>query len=259
VVITHEREREDHAIRHHADFWREDGLDVMFLRGVDRFLPADLAILHVDLTIVPPEYVEFAEQYPVVLNGEITDIRKTTFSTRLVTRESDYDGRVIVKSNLNFGGVPERRLGVRSDGPLSEQGNYEVYDSISDVPEHFFEDDDLVVEEFVPEYENGRYHLRAFHFFGDRFNCERIASPDPIVVVTDPTRIEREDIEPNPELFELQRRLRIDFGKLDYLELDGRVFLLDVNKTPGAYGGPITAETQTARRHRADGIYSYLR
>jgi hypothetical protein len=257
VVITHEREREDHAIRHTADFWLADGLEVLFLRGVDEFVPADLAIMHVDLSVVPPEYVEFARQYPVTLNGEVTDIRKTAFSALRVTRASDYAGKVIVKSNLNFGGEPERRLGVRTDA--LPQGDYPIYDSPGEVPDRFFEGEDFIVEKFVPEVENGRYHARAFHFFGDRFNCERIASDDPIVTVTDPTRIEREDVEAHPDVFELKKKLKIDFGKIDYVQHDGSVSLLDVNKTPGAYAGAITEATRAARRDRADGLYAYLR
>jgi len=258
VVLSHERETEDHAIRFLADFWRADGLEVVFLYGVDRFVPADVAILHVDLSVVPVEYLHFARQYPVVLNGVARDIRKTTFSAGRVAKDSDCPGKVIVKSNLNHAGRPERRLGVRSGSAVGFQTpfDYPIYDSVGDVPPRFFDGDEFIVEKFTPELEGGRYHMRAFHFLGDSFSCERVASRNPIV--NNSSMIGTEEVEPHPGVFELQRELELDYGKLDYVVHDGRLSLLDVNKTPGAYSTP-TAALDAARRRRAEGIYEYLR
>jgi hypothetical protein len=260
VVLSHERETETHAIQLIADFWRADGLEVVFVSGLDRFVPADVAIVHVDLSVVPGEYLDFARQYPVVLNGGVRDIRKATFSAARVTRDCDYAGSVIVKSNVNYAGCPERRLGVRTGCGADEfqtPSDYRIYRSVSHVPERFFEGEDFIVERFIPEHEDGRYHMRAFHCLGHSYTCVRGASADPIV--NGSTMVGTERIEPHPELFELQRELRIDYGKLDYVVHDGAVSLLDVNKTPGAYPGPVTAAQHTARRRRADGIYAYLR
>jgi hypothetical protein len=63
-----------------AQLWREDGLEVVYLYGTDRFVPADLALVHVDLSVVPEPYLEFAARYPIVLNGRVRDIRKTVTS-----------------------------------------------------------------------------------------------------------------------------------------------------------------------------------
>jgi hypothetical protein len=46
-----------------AEFWRENGLEVVYLYGADRFVPADLVLVHVDPSVVPEEYLEFAAQY----------------------------------------------------------------------------------------------------------------------------------------------------------------------------------------------------
>ena len=77
-------------------------------------MPADLVLLHVNLSVVPDEYLELASRYPIVVNGKAKDIRKSTYSTLRVTRDDPYAGPVIVKSNLNYAGVPEAIQGVRT-------------------------------------------------------------------------------------------------------------------------------------------------
>jgi hypothetical protein len=257
-VLSHEREKEHHAITHVADFWREEGLEVVFLYGVDRFVPADVAIVHVDLSVVPEEYLDFARQYPVVVNGEVRDIRKATFSTRQVTRDSDYRGQVIVKSNLNHAGRPERRLGIQSGqavGGFDEPADYRVYESLSDVPMRFFEGDDFIVERFTAQKEDGLYHVQWLNFLGDRHTCKRLKSKNPIV--NRPTLVSEEEVEAHPQALELRSKLELDYGKIDYVVRDGAVELLDVNKTPGS--AERSSVIDAARRHRAKGIYSYLR
>jgi hypothetical protein len=254
-----------HLIKYLADAWRDDGLEVAFVFGVDRFVPADLVIAHVDLSVVPDEYLEFAGRYPIVLNGEVKDIRKSTFSEQRVSRNSGYVGKVIVKSNLNHGGRPERRLlepvvgSVDADRSLDQivgRGrfpmDYPIYDRIEDVPGRFFATDDFIVEKFIPEWESGRYHARWFDFLGDCWTSLRSSSTSPVCRTY--TRKETETIEPPPKLFELRKRFRLDYGKLDYVVHDGAVHLLDVNKTTGAFARP----RPVVSRHLAAGIYSYL-
>jgi hypothetical protein len=43
------------VITRFADSWREEGFDVRYLFGARRFVPADLVIVHVNLSVVPPE------------------------------------------------------------------------------------------------------------------------------------------------------------------------------------------------------------
>ena len=65
-------------------------------------------LVHVDLSLVPPRYLEFARLYLNTINLHITDIRKTSYSRNRVMRGDGYDGPVIVKSSLNSAGEPER-------------------------------------------------------------------------------------------------------------------------------------------------------
>ena len=104
-------------------------------------------------------------------------------------------------------------------------------------------------ERFVPEIEDGVNHVRNFEFLGDAYTSVRLASKG--AVVTTATELHWERVEAPPELFELRRRLALDYGKLDYV-LDGsNVVLLDVNKTMGATAASTDARVQALRRTRA--------
>ena len=155
AILMHEKDGE-HTIHQYvitllADHWREDGHEVFFLFGTKRFVPADLIIVHVDLSVVPDSYLRFAARYPVAVNGRVRDIRKSTFSTGLLRPDDLWQGPVIVKSDFNYAGEPERlreeprvqsplrRLwtSVRADRqrPPTEaffetSGDYRVYDRI---------------------------------------------------------------------------------------------------------------------------------
>ena len=276
AVLFHEKNRKRHlrsyAISFLAEFWRQDGHRVHFLFGTRKFVPADLVLIHVDLSIVPDEYLEFASRYPIVLNRAAKDIRKSRISTNLVEPTNPYPGKVIVKTDLNCRGSPEQML---ERAPLrwmrsfpgrfarkrSERAgigtplDYKIYKSLADVPRATFERNDLVVEKFLPEQEENFFFVRNYEFLGDCATCTRLASTDPIV--KDQTVARVEEIEPHPEIMEARRRLNFDYGKFDYVIHDGKPILLDANKTTGA-DRIRTPELNGRRRRRANGIYSYF-
>jgi hypothetical protein len=252
-----------------AGVWRERGLEVICVYGTDRFVPADLALVHVDLSVVPEEYLEFAAQYPIVLNGRVRDIRKTTTSRHLVRPGDDWEGPVIVKSNLNYGGRPEYRnslTGIRrwrvSRALASRAGaspvwsDYRVFDRLADVPASVFERSDLVVERFLPDVENGLYHIQIYQFLGDGERCSRLGSPSPLLKAEDCTCAQT--VEPHPAARAWREELGLDYGKIDYIARDGEAILLDANKTTGTatYGDP--GELAAQRRKQANGIHSYF-
>ncbi len=279
AILFHENATEEtlrnYYITRLAEHWREDGHDVIFLFGVSEFVPADLVIVHVDLSVVPEIYLEFARRYPIAINGRVSDIRKSTVSENLVQRGDSYDGRIIIKSNLNYAGLPERSLAVNRPGPLfpslrlldwfrrarsaefRSPLDYRIYENPQQVPRRYFQQDNLVVEKFLPEIDNGLYCTRNFHFLGDRTACIRRKGRHPIV--NGSTYIEVERVDPHPEIVAMRETLGFDYGKFDYVVVDGRAVLLDVNKTIGWAGAPDTPEAQAMRRDRAQGIYDYLR
>jgi hypothetical protein len=278
AVLFHARDRRRdlsvYSVYYLAGFWREAGYDVCFRFGPRDYAPADLGFLHVDLSVVPRAYLELAARYPRTVNGRVRDIRKSAFSRNLVCPGDGWDGPVIVKSDLNCAGRPERLLRepawVRSHAlarraqwylrrltgapPFDDSRDYLVFTRRADVPPRYFADRRYVVERFLPEVAAGLYHTRIFQFLGDRWTCTRLSAREPVVNTA--AAVHSVDVEPHPEIFAWRRRLGLDYGKLDYVERDGGIELLDVNKTVGA----VRAHPDLAalRRHRAEGIASFF-
>jgi hypothetical protein len=281
VVLFHAGDRHNepssYIVDHLARCWREDGHTVTYLFGTRRFVPADLIFVHVNLSVVPDAYLNFASRYPIVVNGRIRDIRKSTMSRNLLGPSDSWDGRVIVKSDLNYAGEPERtlrqswlqrrfpvwrrvaRTAARVTGqqtPFPSWRDYMVFDRLADVPGFWFRNRHAVVERFRPEIQDGLYHLRIYQFLGDRWSCSRLASPHPLVKAGTSVRVE--PIEPHAEIVAWREMLDIDYGKLDYVIHEGEVVLLDVNKTTGASRHLGDAELRSMRRYQAEGLYAYF-
>lgn len=276
-MLFHERDLAPYLVDHLAGFWREDGHDVGYLYGTRRFVPADVLLVHVNLSVVPDEYLEFAARYPIVLNGGIRDIRKSTFSTNLVRPGDGWGGPVIVKSDLNYGGAPERHLrrtwlerrwrGLRRvrraaerllgrRPPFRGSRDYQVFERAADVPPEWFATRDAVVERFRPEVGDGFYHVRIYMFLGDRWSCTRVGTRHRVVKSEPDSRTE--PVEPAPEIVAWRQRLGMDYGKLDYVINDGEAVLVDVNKTTGASQYMDDERRRRMRRHLAEGLYSYF-
>lgn len=270
AVIWHEADRRrrlsSYLVHVYAQVWRELGHEVEFVFGCDRFVPADLAILHVDLSVVPEGYLDLARRYPRTVNGAVADIRKSVISRHRLGPADDFQGPVIVKSDLNCAGIPERRRDAAGTWrlPWSRPGprfrssrDYPIHERLADVPREIFDDPACVVERFLPERDGDLYCVRLYHFLGDRWTCSRLASPHPIVC--GPTHCRVEPAEPHEEIVALRRELRFDYGKFDYVVRDGRAVLLDANKTPGAPAAMKRTPERLARwRERALGILSFL-
>lgn len=230
------------------------GYKVTFQFGVDRIVPADLVFLHVDLSVVPDEYIEFAASYPASVNGRVRDIRKSTISSILVSPGDDWPGPVIAKSNLNFGGKPEyiltygdsarnnigsryfhyirNWLGKRRDNArIRSWKDYRIYDSLNDVPIEIANDPDIIIERFLPDQRDGIYTAYAYQFLGSASICRRLTSPQPIVKGDTSANVDLDD--PHPQAERWRKQFNLDYGKIDYVINNGLPVLLDVNKTTG--------------------------
>ena len=262
--------------------WRAAGFAVEVIRGVDRFVPADMIISHVDLTVVPDEYREFLSQYPLVINRSVRDISKSAISSHLVGRDDPYAGPVIVKTDRNSGGFPEARMvgqrhllravaarltrsgrsGARFQPgaiPWAEvrhlkSGQYPVFPSLQEVPVDIFDNKHLVIEKFLPEIIDDSYHVRYYHFLGDREIAERYQSRNKVVKAS--SSIQYEIVTTPPELDQLRKELGLEYGKIDYVIHAGNLVVLDVNPTPGLPSNAPLA--RRIARHLADGITSQL-
>lgn len=250
VVLVHGREvgpeRCAYQIWGLADVWRRWGIDVVVSHGIERAVDADVVVNHIDLTVVPDDYRRFMARYPVAVNGRCVDISKRTVSTNLVTRDDGWTGPVIVKTDRNHGGRPERRLrwgrvalALSPDAwwgrarwrsrVMLPPGDYPIFDSIASVPSGVWRNPALVVERFLPEREGDLFALRSLSIFGDRSVASRRLSASPIVKAVGVVR--SEPVDPAPEALEAAQRLGLDRGKIDYVVHDGRVEILDVNRT----------------------------
>jgi hypothetical protein len=244
-----------------AECWIESGIRVGVVSDPKARIKADLAILHVDLTVVPRDYLACVRRCAVTVNGAVADISKRVISTHLLRRQDRYEGLVIVKTNRNCAGLPEVRVAnngwkkhqrgasdqeardyynnelelhiARRDRYGSEQGfgDYRVFDSISEVPDAVWSDSELVVERFLLERSKGFYCIRTWLFFGDQDRHAMFYSHDPVIKSHNVVDFERLSEVPD-ELRQIRRKLKFDFGKFDYTMVDGRPVLFDANRTP---------------------------
>ena len=222
-----------------AERWQRAGHSIVVHRGTSVPPAGDLAIVNIDLTVIPPAYRELYARYPRVVNGRVLDVSKRRFSADLLDRYSDWIGPVIVKTDANFGGKPEallrdvaRREGRTcdvADGPVLE--SYPVYRSLREVPPSVWTTPGLVVERFLAEQDGpGRFYSRHWIFFGDRDRSIRIRAAVPVIKSSD--AIETEPVPVPEELRRMRTRLGFDFGKFDYVRHGERYVLIDANRTP---------------------------
>jgi len=221
-----------------ANAWRRMGIEIRLLRGVSQDCEADLLLNHVDVTVMPEEYRRFMGQYPRVANQAILDISKRKVSSNLVRPNDGYEGPVIVKTNLNSGGGPERSRG--GSGPVLaddlavteciDPNRYPVFDTVNSMPKEIFENKALVVEKFLPERDGPHYCIRSYTFGGGQGWCTRRKSSHPVVKRY--SIIANDVVEVHPEILRKRREFGIDFGKIDYVIHDGKPVLLDINHCP---------------------------
>jgi hypothetical protein len=265
-------------VYHLGEHWRAAGHEVTVLLGTRHHVSADLLFMHVDLSVVPPEYVEFAARYSATVNAGATDIRKSRIAESLQQADDGWVGQVIAKSDLNYGGEPEQRFGpwgwlhriragrvlvrliaghTRLLSPFRGWHSYAIFDRLDLVPKRLLEDPRVVIQPFVPEVEGGLYHVRLYQFLGDRAVCRRISSREPLVKSGSALAIEK--VEPHPLVEQWRERLHLDYGKIDYVMHEGTPILLDANKTTGVDERGRGPEQDARRRNLAGGIESFFR
>ncbi len=261
-----------YAIYGMAQHWMEQGLEVKWLFGpTAKPVKADVLFMHVNLTVVPEQYIKYAEQYPLVINGRVTDIRKSTVCDHLIAQNDNYTGPVIVKTDLNAAGRPEERSRSKlrrhvqswiksisaSSLEINSQNEYRIYQTAKDVPLKVFNDPRYVVQKMMAEQEGNTYFVRNYSFLGDHHTCTRLSSKEPIIHLRSTESVE--PIDADPRIIQIRHELGFDYGKLDYVVHNDQVVLLDANKTLGVRDRNETDATVLGQRQeRANGIFSYL-
>lgn len=257
--------------------WGQQG-HVVTVGETNHFPPADIACLHMDTTDLKDAFAHIAGNYPRVLNGRFLDNSKRRLSKRLLTADSNYSGPVILKTDANYGGLPELRH--RYPGGIPEaliarsfidpdidwhrvehipSKNYFVLDSKDTVPAPVWSNPHLVVEQFTPEIDqNGLFCMRACLFFGRREACILMRSRSQII--KGPNVIEREFLNgPAPqEVQAFKREHGIDFGRIDYVIHRGEVIILDANKTASLSHEAASMLAHVITQPLAEGLRDYV-
>ena len=235
-----------------CDAWVKAGHQIELMRGIPRAkVEVDVLIPHIDLTVTPPEYLEFMASFPMVVNRRMTDNSKRKVSSDLLNEDDAWPGEVIVKTDRNFGGIPERVIQNVSEGrPLDHEiserpwrrvdqllpAQYPVFSSIRDVPYGVWRNPNLVVEKFIPEVENGLYCNRVAIVMGDKVLCRRVYAKAKVIKGV---KIERtEEVEPPEALAEIRERMGMDYGKIDFVVHPDGVHVFDMNNTPSGLNDP---------------------
>ena len=247
LLIFHEGDREQGSREPGAGYlvsrliplWARAKHHIYVAFGPGNLPEADLAFMHVDLSVRPEAYEEMLGRYPLVVNGAVRDVRKRTISRLLVGPGDDWDGPVIAKSDLNFAGIPEalqrQAVAASGSGPRRREEPdalpYAIFESLRAVPEEGFADPRYVIERFLSEREGERYCVRTWTFLGDRERCTRYMSPEPIVKAGNV--VAREPAEVPDDLRAERERLGFDYGKFDFVLNEGMALLFDANPTPG--------------------------
>lgn len=289
AIVVHRNARLDRRLywlQAISDCWVERGIRVSVIDDPRTRIDADLAILHVDLTVVPREYLACVQSCAAAVNGAVADISKRAISANLLGRDDRYDGPVIVKTDRNCAGDPEalfarngwqarprasllrsaldhlrekriRARRRRRHGSKRAFLDYPIFRSMAEVPAAVWSDRELVVERFLPERSNGRYCVRTWLFFGDQDRHAIFYSHDPVIKSHNIVDFERLAEVPE-ELRQMRRKLKFDFGKFDYTMVDGRPVLFDANRTPTIGNFPKERYLPLARS-LAEGIGAFAR
>jgi len=248
-----------------ADRWRTDGHRVLVHHGTGKPPAGDIAIVNVDLTVIPEAYVALFDRYPLVINAATTNISKRGFSPLILSRDSDWDGRVIIKTDANFGGRIDQTLRQRAaraghvpDIPAGPAlAKYHIAKSLTEVAPAVWGNKGLIVEKFLPERDEHGYYMRVWIFLGDRERSFRLRAEVPII--KSHHILERQPVEVPPEIRDWRHNLGFDFGKFDYVVRDGEPILLDTNRTPGAPGDLMSdPKVRAGMDNLAQGLYAFL-
>jgi hypothetical protein len=243
-----ERFQRIHLISVLDSLWQQAGHSVT--RGPVVAAGTDAVIVHSDYSQIPEQLLASVPEGIPVINGMAVDIRKSKVSQMLLSRNSDWTGPVMIKTNANAHAAEEyvyhrirlvrllKILAARvvpwqwvGELPLRQ---YPIVDSMADVPAWVWSDDRLIVDRFMPERDGELYVLRLWMFFGDKEYCMKVTGRQAMVKSRDLVSVELMDEVP-AGVREVRQRLGLDFGKIDFVLHDGKPHVFDVNKTPTVF------------------------
>jgi len=229
--------RQKYLIAQHGALWREEGINVRHFRSAKAAIRrSDLVIVHMDVSFIPNRLLEPLAAHPLVLNSRVQEIRKSRISSCLLERGSDWKGPVIVKTDLNCKGKPERLQGVlsgfRGRWWARKDTHYFIFDTVDEVPDWAWEEAAWVVEKQEVEVDLMGFATHSATFFGDEISEVKLSGAHPIVKASNAELCLRLD-DVHEEVRRKRQEIGLDYGKIDYTHNDQGVHVFDVNKTIG--------------------------
>ncbi len=229
--------RAKYLIAQHEELWQEEGMQVRHFRTARAAARwSDLVLVHMDVSRVPERMLSPLEGHPLVLNNRVTDIRKSSISSCLLRPGDPWDGPVIVKTNLNREGYPERQKlllsGFKGRWWASKDTHYFLYEGVSEVPDWAWGDAAWVVEKHEVEADPEGFATRSATFFGDEISEVKLSGPHAIVKAANAAQCVRLD-DVHEAVRAKREQLGLDYGKIDYTINARGVHIFDVNKTIG--------------------------
>jgi hypothetical protein len=112
--------------------------------------------------------------------------------------------------------------------------DYPVLDHRRRVPRWVWEDPFYLVERLVTEREGADYVLRGWMCLGDRGFGWRMVSPVPVIRIRNCTRFDFTRDVPD-EVRAAVAAGGFDYGKFDFVMVDGAAVVFDFNKTPSIH------------------------
>lgn len=177
-----------------------------------------------------------------VINGDCTEVSKravndafeATFGYPLGVDPTTYEGRMVVKSNINA--AHDGRL---VQGPLAP-AEVQPDCAYQKVIDNTVKDEEAVLDYRLPIH-GKKFPLvyRKYRPSETRFNSRSVRT-----TLADPTEVfSNEELD---KIHHMARRMGVDFGELDVLRdnEDGRIYVVDVNPTPW---GPPRGMTASSR------------
>lgn len=264
IILHHDytdlRDKDAYFIYSLIPHWQRRGIEVKHWTGTRDLPEGDAVLVHVDLSVVPSRFLKAALRYPLAFNSRMEDIRKSALPGRnlCLAASSAFLGAVVVKTELNHGGIPEklffqkRRLSLPlveswdlfRASRLVEPLTYPVYGSAAEVPGNIWKDPRYVVEKFLPEMEGNNYVLRYAYFLGKARIGYRILGKNPILRWAGKVAEELSPIPPEVSAF--REKIGLDYGKIDFVVHQGGAVILDVNKTIGGPAASLVEEPLAA-------------
>lgn len=260
--------RKKYLLWQHVELWERDGMDIGHFRSARRAAAwADLVIVHMDVSVIHPKYIDALANHPCVLNRGVLDIRKSSTSECTLQRDSTWTGPVIVKSNLNREGRPERMKGIAAGFKGSwwsrKESQYLEFSSLRAVPTWAWKGNSWVVERQELQRTGSGYATASATFFGNEISAVTLHAPSTVVKGANSTRTERMKQVPE-EILHKRKELLLDYGKIDFTTNERGIHVFDVNKTIGhiQFHHPETAGanrlTEERLRKRGMVIHRYL-